>query len=229
LAKELFFIYFVFQSSFKMNTQPIEQLNEIREMMQRSTRFISLSGLSGVFAGIIAILGAAFAFFYLNYDLRYFEPESYFNPDIIIFEASTFFVLILDAILVFVLALSFAIYFSAVKARKSGQKLWSYTTRQLLVNISIPLVAGGLFCLALLWHGIIYLIAPATLIFYGLALIYAGKYTLGEIKWLGISEATIGIIAAFIPGYGLFAWSVGFGLLHVVYGIIMYFRYDRNN
>ena len=41
--------------------QPLEELQHIKRMMERSSRFISLSGLSGIAAGICAIAGAWFA------------------------------------------------------------------------------------------------------------------------------------------------------------------------
>jgi hypothetical protein len=97
----------------------------------------------------------------------------------------------------------------------------------LLANLLVPLAAGGVFCIALLYHGIIYLIAPATLLFYGLALLNASKYTLSEIRWLGITEMLLGLTASIIPGYGLLVWAIGFGILHIIYGMVMYLRYER--
>ena len=211
-----------------MNTKPIDQLNEIRDMMERSSRFISLSGLSGIIAGILALAGAAFAFFYLNYDLRYFNPDEYFNSELPWISYSTIGILFADAALVLSLAIGAAVYFTTRKAKKQGLKIWSISTKQLLISLFIPLATGGIFCFILLYHRLIFLIAPATLIFYGLALLNASKYTLGEIKWLGILEITLGLLAAIFAGYGLLVWAIGFGILHILYGVIMYNRYERN-
>jgi hypothetical protein len=220
-------IYFVFQSTFIMNKQPINQLDEIKNLMERSSRFISLSGLSGVFAGITALIGSAAAFFILDYDLRYFKPDAFFGSHekyLTYWEIGSLLVL---AAAIFVVAVFCAFIFTARKAKKQGMKMWNHTSKLLLINLAIPLVTGGLFSLLLIYYRLIFLVAPITLIFYGLSLINAGKYTLSEIRWLGVSEVILGLIATVIPGYGLFVWAIGFGILHIIYGIIMYFKYDH--
>jgi hypothetical protein len=206
--------------------QPLEDLREIRNMMERSTRFISLSGLSGISAGLIALAGAAIAFFLLSYDQRYFEPGNYFSPGSDHYNG---FIpaLIMDAAIVLISALLFSFYFTYKRARKKGLPLWDNTTRRMLIALSLPLVAGGVFCLVLIFHHIIYLIAPATLIFYGLALISASYFSLSELKFLGISELLLGLIASVFVGYGLIFWAAGFGVLHIIYGFRMYLKYER--
>jgi hypothetical protein len=96
-----------------------------------------------------------------------------------------------------------------------------------VINLAIPLAVGGIFCAILLYHGIVYLMAPAMLIFYGLALVNGSKYTLTDIRYLGLSEIVLGVFAAFFIGYGLLAWAIGFGVLHIVYGTLMYYKYER--
>ena len=200
--------------------QHLETLSEIRSLMERSSRFISLSGLSGVVAGIAALLGAALVYAYLgvnpfNQERPYFvmAPEiNKWGMDYL-----TFFVL--DAVGVIVLALSFGIFFTTRKARRKGQKVWDALTRRLLASLGIPLVTGGLFCLALLKYGWIGLVAPATLIFYGLALVNASKYTLRDVHYLGLCEIVLGLLATFRMGFGLEAWVIGFGILHIIYGV----------
>ena len=132
----------------------------------------------------------------------------------------------LDAALVLIFAISFGIFFTTRKAKKKGQKIWDKLSQRLLINLLIPLVAGGIFCLALLKHGMFSLVAPATLIFYGLALVNASKYTLTDIHYLGLIEIVLGLIALFYIGYGLEFWAIGFGVLHIVYGLMMYFKYE---
>jgi hypothetical protein len=136
----------------------------------------------------------------------------------------TFF--IADALAVLIPSLLTAFYFTTRQAKKRGQKIWDQTSRRLLFNLAIPLVTGGIFSLALLrWAPI--LTAPATLIFYGLALINASKFTLNDIRYLGFCELGLGLISAYFPGYSLFFWALGFGVLHIVYGTAMYFKYER--
>jgi hypothetical protein len=205
----------------------LQTLTEIRSLMERSSRFISLSGLSGVFAGFFALLGAAGAYIYLNIGI--FSPGYYsggyegssLNTDFLAF----FFV---DAMTVLVLSITFGILLTVRNSRKKGVPIWGKTARLTVINLFTPLAAGGIFCLILLYHHLIYLIAPATLLFYGLALINASKYTFKEVRYLGLAEILFGLVACIYIGYGLLFWTIGFGILHIIYGFMMYFKYDRS-
>ena len=208
------------------NQEPIQQLTEIRNLMERSSRFISLSGLSGVAAGIIALIGSGIAFAYLDFDKRYFEINGFRSLSIGFHYRHAWMFVISDALIVLILALISGIYFTTRKARFRGLKVWDITARRMVINLSIPLVAGGIFCLNLLHDHLVFLLAPATLLFYGLALINASKYTYHEIRILGISEIILGLMASWLVGYGLLFWAVGFGVMHIFYGLMMFFRYE---
>ena len=208
------------------STNPNEDLHAIREIMERSSKFLSLSGLSGVFAGVCALLGAAIAWFFIL-DSGQVHYDEYMRG---LENASTSgirFYLALDALLVLGLAIVGAVYFSYRKARKAGQQLWTVSTRRLLFHLMVPLVSGGIFVLILAFRGNLELIAPVMLIFYGLALVNAGKFTFGEIHYLGLTEIALGILAAIFINYGLLLWMIGFGLMHILYGAVMYYRYER--
>jgi predicted lysophospholipase L1 biosynthesis ABC-type transport system permease subunit len=205
----------------------LEQIQQIRALMERSSRFISLSGLSGVFAGVFALIGAVAAYFYLGNQINmtsYFDypVNSSVAPNK---EVLSFFVI--DALLVLGASLTSGLLLTWRSAKKKGQTIWDATAKRLLINLMIPLAAGGLFCLILLMHSLIGLVAPCTLIFYGLALINGSKYTLDDIRYLGICEIILGLLAAFFIGYGLLFWAIGFGVLHIVYGLLMYNKYER--
>lgn len=203
-----------------MNQQQyLDDLKDIREMMHRSSRFISLSGLSGVSAGIIALLGA-----YLAYQTVY-THQDYLGYRRVDLSQENLIMLLLIALGTLVLSVGAGTFFTSRKARKEGEKIWDHHTRQLVVNLLIPLIAGGILCLMLLLKGFIGFVAPLTLIFYGLALVNASKYTLTEIRSLGIIEIITGLVAMHFIGYGLLFWCIGFGLLHIIYGIIMQIRY----
>ena len=208
----------------------VENLREIRSMMERSSQFLSLSGLSGVFAGIVALLGALAVYLY-QYEFffgRYFKGSVFLQEDLLTATALRdfySFILITGAI-VLILALAFVAYFTRRNARRKGLPQWNATARRMLINLLIPLVAGGIFCLVLLYHGLFYLVAPATLIFYGLALVNASKYTLRDIRYLGLLEIGLGLVASVWFGYGLIIWALGFGLLHIGYGLTMYYKYE---
>ena len=205
--------------------QSLQQLRDIKTMMERSSRFISLSGMSGVFAGFFALAGAAAFHIFLNQRLSYGYHSMAsrlpieVNLDFLFFCA-------LDALVVLTLSIGFGVFFTTKKAKSDGLKIWDRNARLLLVNLAIPLITGGLFCAALLYHGLFGLVAPCTLIFYGLALLNASKFTLDEIRWLGISEIILGLIACWFVGYGITFWALGFGMLHIIYGLLMYLRYE---
>lgn len=195
----------------------LQDLKDIKELMNKSTQFISLSGLSGVLAGIYALIGAV----YVN-TLILEHREVY-----ITLESLTFKKIMATAIIVLLASLCTAYVMTLNKAKKVGENMWNAPSKRLLVNFAIPLVTGGIFSLLLLRHGYYGLIAPITLLFYGLACINASKYTLRDVRYLGITEVILGLLAVEFSGYGLYFWIVGFGICHIVYGAMMYFKYDR--
>jgi hypothetical protein len=209
----------------KSNIDSIEDIRAIRKIMEESSRFLSLSGLSGVFAGVTAIAGALFAYFFIldNGSIHY---DEYFRSLSAKETFSLRWQLIADASLVLVLSVLFSLYFSIKKAKRDGKKFWSPVSRRLLINLLIPLVTGGIFIIVLLFQNHIQLIVPGFLIFYGLALVSAGKFTFDEIFYLGILEIITGLVSAFVSGWGLIFWIFGFGILHITYGVAMYRKYE---
>jgi hypothetical protein len=193
---------------------------EIRSMMERSSKFMSLTGWAGIMAGIYALAGASIAWkvFGFNPDeLHYTHPDS----------GSGFLNVLLLAAIVLVLAISTAILDSYLKAGKRGEKAWNALSRRILVNMSVPLIAGGILVLVFISDGLIGLVAPMTLIFYGLALFIAGNFTFNAVKILGIVQIILGLISCYLIEYVLLIWAIGFGLAHVVYGIYMHYKYER--
>ena len=212
--------------------QHLETLSEIRSLMERSSKFISLSGLSGIAAGSIALIGAALAFVYLG--KTPFDGSLYSSLRASVNEGGKWgmeplnFFTILAAV-VMVLAVGAGVVFTTRKAREKGQPMWNTLTKRLLTSLAIPLATGGLFCLALIRGGDAHLIAASSLIFYGLSLVNASKFTLRDLNYLGISEIVLGLIALNYVGWSLEFWAIGFGVLHIVYGSWMYFKYDMND
>lgn len=197
-----------------------EDLSHIRSMMERSSRFISLSGLSGVVAGVVALLGAGYAYFAMES-----KKMEYINGGRLNFTPALVQELIITGLVVLVVAVFSGYIFTANKSKKKGLKIWDATTKRLLVTFAVPLAAGGIFCTALIYHHLIVWVAPTTLIFYGLGLVSAERYTLPDIKYLGYCEVILGLFSLFFLGWGLFFWAVGFGILHIVYGLIMHKKY----
>ncbi|CAL67512.1 conserved hypothetical protein, membrane [Christiangramia forsetii KT0803] len=222
-----FFIVLCISKYFKMeNEKYLQDLSEIKNMMNRSSRFISLSGLSGIFAGIYAIIGAMTAKLILAQNASVYI-NGYDSVVANIEKSDLVMQLVLVAIAVLVLAIGTAVFLTTRKARNNNQKIWDNTSKRLLINFFAPLFAGGIFCLVLLQYELVGLIAPAMLIFYGLALVHASKYTFGDLKGLGYANLILGLIATQFIGYGIYFWAVGFGIFHIIYGIWMHNKYDR--
>ncbi len=210
-----------------MENKHLQEISDIRRMMEQSSRFLSLSGMSGIFVGIVALAGAIAAFFYLDYDQRYFNAmEFYHNLGLGQYRNIVGF-LVVDGMLMITGALFAAYFFTSRKARKMNLPLWDNTAKRLLKSLAIPLISGGILVLILLYHQLIYLVAPVTLIFYGLALLNASKYTYNDLQSLAIAELALGLMAAFFIGYGLVFWAIGFGVVHIIYGIVMYYKYEK--
>jgi hypothetical protein len=209
------------------NKEHLQDIKEIRNMMERSTRFLSLSGLSGVFAGVYALAGVAMAYFYFNIGVDANEYYENARTAAINRQYNTYIVFITTGILVLGASLLTGAILTYRRSRKQNASMWDSTSKRLLINLLIPLITGGLFCFSLLIHGKISMVAPATLIFYGLALINASKYTFDDIRYLGMCEIALGLIASIYVGYGLLFWAIGFGVLHIIYGISMYYKYER--
>ena len=201
----------------------IRDIAEMRSMMERSSKFLSLSGFAGIMAGTYALLGA-----FIAYRVFHFNSAEIANnvSDHGILTEDLLKIIFL-AIITLILAVSTAIFLSQKKARKRGQKLWDHTAKRLLINMSVPLVAGGLLVLILILKGLVALMAPFTLIFYGLALYSASKFTYGEVRSLGIIQIVLGLVSAYFVEYGLLCWAIGFGVFHIIYGIYMHYRYER--
>lgn len=209
----------------KNESKSIEDIKVIRKIMEESSRFISLSGLSGVFAGITAIAGAFIAYYFIL-DKESIQYEDYLSNLPIQETVVIKWQLMAVAAVVLVLSVLFALWFSIKKAKKDGKNFWTPVSRRMLINLLIPLATGGVFVIALLFQDNFQLIVPCFLIFYGLALVNAGKFTFGEIYYLGILEIITGLVSAFVPGWGLIFWTFGFGVLHIIYGLAMYRKYE---
>lgn len=208
----------IFIKKHSLKEKYIRDLEEIREMMHRSSRFISLSGLSGVSAGIAALAGAGVAWdrVFSRGDYQVLHPVELSSGQLV--------ELIFTAALTFLLATVTAIFFTTRETRKKKQKIWDIQTRRLLTNLSIPLLAGGIVCLFLLLHGFIGMAIALSLVFYGLGLLNASKYTLQELRSLGILEIILGLFSLWFIGFGLVIWAIGFGFLHIIYGVWMHIK-----
>ena len=199
---------------------PQDDLAQIRSMMERSVKFLSLSPWAAVMAGVYALLGALFAKQYL-YDLSRMPLEDEYSFAVLLPVAGI-------ALAVLVLAAATAFGLSHRKARFAGQPFWTPAARRVLANFTVPMLMGGAFVAILYLKGHYPLLAAAMLLFYGVSLFCAGNFTFSDVRMLGVLEMLTGLMAAFLPEKGLLLWAFGFGVLHLVYGGILYWKYERN-
>jgi hypothetical protein len=212
-----------------MNKQQaqLEELKEIRSLMEQSSRFLALSGIAGVIVGAIAIAGIIVAYVHLglfNNIQPYYEA---INVNIDKGNKQNALFLLTVSLVVLVSSLMIGVVFTARKARKQKMAAWDATAKRMFINMAIPLLAGGIYAIILCYHGNISLIAPSMLIFYGMALLNASRYTINDIRYLGIIEISIGLLASVYVEYGLLLWGLGFGIFHIIYGLSIYIKYER--
>lgn len=199
-----------------------QDLASIHKLMERSVKFISLSGISGILSGLYALGGAWAAYFLVQYPDPFFEYHLYPVQDV-----TTSMELLSLALMVLAASIATGVLLSIQKAKRLGVKVWDATSKRLIINLSLPLITGGVFVLIMAWNGHSDIVAAACLIFYGLALVNASPNMFDEIRYLGYSEIFLGLLATAVTGYSLVFWSIGFGVLHVIYGAAMYRKYDR--
>lgn len=180
--------------------------------MERSAKFISLSGLSGILAGCYALVGASIAHQILQRTV---------DRDELIVQLGFI------AAIVLVAAVLTAVLLSTRRAHKAGKSVWNPASRALLQAMIVPLITGVAIVGIAIWQGYDTLVIPAFLIFYGLSLIGGGQFTYNAIRGLGMVMVITGLIAFAIPGYDLIFWSIGFGVFHLLYGSLIYFKHER--
>ena len=198
------------------NKDYLKDLNEIKTLMNKSSRFISLSGLSGILAGVYALIGDPVAYYLVTNSSRGY----------LILDGTIFKVCLAILISVAVLSVITGIILTTRKAKRNGEKIWDNSSKRLLSSFLIPLISGGLYILIILWQGKYGQTGGLMLIFYGLALVSASKHSIGDIKYLGLIEIALVLVATLLPGYGFWLWVIGFGFMHIIYGSIMHFKYD---
>ena len=205
----------------------LEDLKDIKSMMAKSTQFISLSGLSGIIAGVYALIGAFVANTTIDSYFKMLQTAEFTNEGYELTTNDLELKLILISIVVLIVSIVTAYFLTVSKAKRINETVWNSASKKLLLSFCIPLVTGGIFGLLLLKNNYWNLIAPITLIFYGLACENASKFTFRDVRYLGITQILLGLISIQYPGYGLYFWAAGFGVCHIIYGSLMYFKYDK--
>lgn len=202
-------------------TPNLDALRDIRQIMDRSSRFISLSGWSGVVAGLSALVGAFLAhqrisrYYVESYGLPTACPSCLRND------------LLWIAAVVFGVALTAAFLFTYRKSRQDGTPIWGASARRLLWNTLFPMAVGAVVILKMMDLKVYELVPASSLIFYGLALLNGSKYTMGEVRYLGYGILITGLVNLGYPGQGIYFWAFGFGILHILYGLAMWWKHEK--
>jgi hypothetical protein len=212
------------------NNQTEKDLGLIKDLMEKSTKFSNLSGIAVFFTGLLAMIGASFVYFNIGFsiseiNISYAQLINQNGQPEDLFLKLKLLVLIASLILISSL---FIVYLTARKKSDiQGISLFNSSFSRTLKSLFVPLFSGGIFCLLLINYQMYGLVAPATLIFYGLGLVSSSKYSYNELEFLGYCELVLGFIASFYIGSGLLFWIIGFGLCHIVFGLIIHFKYDK--
>ena len=210
----------------EFKNEQLAAISEMRDMMQQSSRFLSLSGLAGILVGCVAILGVGVAYYLLEMPfgstgyLMYLEKALKSNE-------ATLKNIIFICVTVLIISLLIGSLMSIRNAKRKGLSVVDNTTKRLVINMIIPLLVGGIFIVALLMHQSLSFILPSMLIFYGMALLNASKYSIEDIRYLGLIEMFLGLSAMFLLDQALIIWGFGFGILHMIYGVILYNKYEK--
>ncbi len=210
-------INFEIQSTLSMSkNQYSDDLAHIRSMMERSSRFLSLSGWAGIIPGLLALAGLATAGWFI--DLARLTGD--LDAGITI---KSPLVLQLSTIAIAVLVLSiFSSWYTCIReARLGKQATWSPAIRNMIIHLAIPLMAGAIIVGWIYDKGQWELLSPVLLSFYGLALVLVSQFTLRSVFWLGLFEIALSIPAG-VTGWDLPVLAVGFGFAHIVYGMMMF-------
>ncbi len=210
----------------EIEKEQLATISEMRDMMQRSSRFLSLSGLAGILVGCVALVGVAIAYNILEMPISSINYLLPLEKSLSTNDHSLLYIII-NCVSVLILSLITGSLLAIRNAKRKGLSIGDKTTQRLVINMFIPLLIGGLFIIALLFHHQYSLILPSMLIFYGMALLNASKYSIEDIRYLGIIEMFLGLLAMFFLDQALIIWGIGFGILHMIYGVILYNKYEK--
>ena len=222
-------IYFVFQSTFmneELKNEQLAAISEMRDMMQRSSKFLSLSGLAGILVGCVALVGVGVTYYLLEMPFDSTGYLMYLGKALEVHETTLKNIIFIN-VSVLILSLMIGSLMAIRNAKRKGLSVVDNTTKRLVINMFIPLLVGGIFIVALLMQQSLSFILPSMLIFYGMALLNASKYSIEDIRYLGLIEMFLGLSAMFFLDQALIIWGLGFGILHMIYGVILYNKYEK--
>jgi len=174
-------------------------------------KILSLMGWPGIYLGFVGTVGALVANSIVESPIGELEKLRF---------------LMIDAAVVGVLAVAAAAFLSARRLKRAGLSMWGSDSRGVVLELTVPLLTGAVFCYVLLLNRMYLAVPGSLLLFYGLALAAAAKFGHFEIRVLGVVEIALGFAALAFPVHALMYWAMGFGIAHILYGSLIYFKYE---
>jgi len=186
-----------------LHVRAMDNLSFIRQTMERATAFTAVPGWGGVAMGVLALAAALVA------DTRPSAAEW----------AATW--LVTSA-----LALTLGGWTMAAKARRAGTTVFSYSGRRFVLSYLPPLAVGALLSGVLVRAGLYEALPGTWLLLYGTGVVTGGAFSVRVVPLMGLCFMGLGVVALFGPaGWGNVLMAAGFGVLHIVFGLIIARRY----
>ena len=181
-----------------LHDRAMDNLRFIRETMERSASFTAVSGWAGVAMGVVALGAAAVA---------RLQEAPWAWLAVWLAAAS--------------LSAAVAVGGMAMKSRSVGTPLFSGPGRKFASSFAPPIAVGGALTLALFGAGQTALLPGTWLLLYGAAVVTGGAHSVRIVPLMGVMFMATGAVALALPGWGDVFMAVGFGLLHLVFGVII--------
>ena len=183
-----------------LDARAADNLRFIRETMERAGSFTAVPGWGGIAMGISAIIAAVLAG-------KEQDPALWLR------------VWIIELIVAMLLASATM----TLKARRARTSLFMGPARRFAMAFAPPVMVGGVLTWALAWREQFELLPAVWLLLYGAGIIAGGMYSVRVVPIMGGLFFMLGLLALFLPGNLLLA--LGFGVLHIVFGSIIAWRY----
>jgi len=186
-----------------LHTRAMDNLRFIRETMERAGAFTAVPGWGGFAMGVSALAATVFA-----------ARQSSAGAWLAIWLIEGVFAIALGA------------WTMKRKADSAQLPLLSAPGRRFLLSFAPPLLVGALLTLVLYEAGLTRVIPGTWLLLYGTGVVTGGAYSVRVVPLMGMCFMLVGAVALFCPfSWGTALLGVGFGGLHVVFGIIIARRY----
>ncbi len=180
-----------------------ENLRVIRQLMERSTKYSTFSGFSGILAGAASITGCL-----VTRSLSQTDPAAFRVAFLVTWSLVILFAIGADYLL------------TKRRAARVGKRVLSRLGKQMFLASAPGLGTGALLTLYFLRHNLLGDIYPVWMLCYGIAVCAVGLFSQREVSYLGAAFLLAGAATLlFCPTFGLPMMAVTFGAFHILYGI----------